>query len=126
MKKFKFFKGIIPVDRDPNNGVTDEYLIYLDEEIWRYSDWIIQTFLTKDVESGIECLHIEFKDIDGNQYLATIFEDNSFEVLKITLSDEGFIEQSEYLEIPNIILSDSDNLIDYFTNMPRTLEGMLS
>ena len=85
MKKFKFFKGIIPVDRDPNNGVTDEYLIYLDEEIWRYSDWIIQTFLTKDVESGIECLHIEFKDIDGNQYLATIFEDNSFEVLKITL-----------------------------------------
>jgi len=124
--KFKFFNGISPIEREPNNGVTDEYLINLDDEIWGFSDWIIRTLLRKDIESGIEYIHIEFKDINGNQYMSTIYEDKSFDVKKITLSADGFIESSEYLDIPNIISSDSDNLLGYFKNMPRTLEGILS
>jgi hypothetical protein len=58
--------------------------------------------------------------------MCTIYDDKSFDINKITFSVDGFIESSEYLDIPNIISSDSDNLLDYFTNMPRTLEGMLS
>ena len=119
--KFKFFNGFSPIERDPNNGVTDQYLIDLDDEIWGYSDWIIRTLLRKDIESGIECLHIEFKDIDGNQYMCTIYDDKSFDINKITFSVDGFIESSEYLDIPNIISSDSDNLLDYFLKMLNIL-----
>jgi hypothetical protein len=122
--KFKFFNGISPIEIDPYDGVTDEYLIDLDEEIWLLSDWITSTQLHKDAESGIDCLYIDFKDIDGTEYTCTIFENRTFEVIEIIKLENGNIELIENTNISNEILSDSDYLLSYFMNMPRTIRSI--
>lgn len=122
--KFKFFNGISPIEIDPNDGVTDEYLINLNREVWLLSDWITSTQLHNDIESEIDCLYIDFKDIDGTEYTCTIFEDRTFEVIEIIKLENGNIELIENTNMSNEILSNSDYLLSYFMNMPRTIRSV--
>ena len=125
--KFKFFNGFSPIERDPNNGVTDQYLIDLDDEIWGYSDWIIRTLLRKDIESGIECLHVEFKDIDGNQYMCTIYDDKSL-FTKMPIGEDLLFSKYLFKSIDRFKIASYKSLYDQYSSplLSAVLFGYLS
>jgi hypothetical protein len=125
MKKFKFFKGIIPIERDSNNGVTDPFLIRLSRDIWSYSDWISSVTLTNYNGNTEDFLIFDFKDIDGSEYSCRISIDMSFTILQYIENEENELELIETLDISEEVLSDYDNIIQYLSNMPSTIATSL-
>ena len=125
MKKFKFFKGIIPIERDRYNGVTDPYLIRLSRDIWSYSDWISSVMLTNYNGDTEDLLIVDFQDIDGKDYTCRISIDGSFQLLQIIFQEDGEIDWMDNLDISEEVLSDFDYFIQYLSNMPKTLASSL-
>jgi hypothetical protein len=125
MKKFKFFKGIIPIERDSNNGVTDPFLIRLSRDIWSYSDWISSVTLTNYNGNTEDFLIFDFKDIDGSEYSCRISIDMSFTILQYIENEENELELIDTLDISEEVLSDYDNIIQYLSNMPSTIATSL-
>lgn len=125
MKKFKFFKGIIPVERDPYNGVTDSYLIGLSRDIWSYSDWISSAVLSNHNGDTEDCLIVDFQDINGKDYTCRISVDGSFQLLQIIFREDGEIDLFDNLDISEEVLSDFDYFIQYLSDMPKTLASSL-
>jgi hypothetical protein len=125
MKKFKFFKGIIPIERDSNNGVTDPFLIRLSRDIWSYSDWISSVTLTNYNGNTEDFLIFDFKDIDGSEYSCRISIDMSFTILQYIQNEENELELIDTLDISEEVLSDYDNIIQYLSNMPSTIATSL-
>jgi hypothetical protein len=125
MKKFKFFKGIIPIERDSNNGVTDPFLIRLSRDIWSYSDWISSVTLTNHNGNTEDFLIFDFKDIDGSEYSCRISIDMSFAILQYIKNEENELELIDTLDISEEVLSDYDNIIQYLSNMPSTIATSL-
>jgi len=97
--KFKFFKGIIPIERDRYNGVTDPYLIGLSRDIWSYSDWISSVMLTNYNGDTEDLLIVDFQDIDGKDYTCRISIDGSFQLLQIFFQEDGEIDWMDNLDI---------------------------
>ena len=125
MKKFKFFKGIIPVERDLYNGVTDPYLIRLSRDIWSYSDWISSVMLTNYNGGTEDLLIVDFQDIDRKDYTCRISVDGSFQLLQLIFREDGEIDWMDNLDISEEVLSDVDYLVQYLSNMPKTLASSL-
>jgi hypothetical protein len=125
MNKFKFFNGFSPIERDSLNGVTDPFLIRLSRGIWSYSDWISSVMLTNYNGSTEDFLIFDFKDIDGSEYSCRISIDRSFEILQYTKNEEDEFELMDTLDISGEVLSDYINIIQYLSNMPRTIATSL-
>ncbi len=121
MKNFKFLNGVIEIERNRYNGVTDQYLIELSEELLHLSCWIESVMLTNDTEVNQDSLIISFKDIDGCCYLCTIFQDLSFELLQIIEDEFGDEELIDSIELPYNIRLDHNRILNYLRNMPKTI-----
>lgn len=125
MKNFKFLNGIIQMERNRYNGVTNQYLIELSEEIWYLSSWIESVMLSIDVEVNQDSLIISFKDIDSSRYLCTIFQDLSFELLQIIEVECGDEDLIDSIELPYNIRLDHTRILNYLKNMPKTIVNSL-
>lgn len=124
MKNFKFLNRIDSVERRLHNGVTDQYLIELSEQIWNISDWIYTTMLVVDEDTGQDTLIFEFKDIDQNSYYCMIYEDLSFNLKSII----DVYTEDEYLEVYSLsenISNDHTKILDYLRKMPKTIKSFL-
>lgn len=121
MKKFKFFKGIVPDEITPYNGVTDSYLIELNRDIHSYSDWIYSSNLAIDQLTGLDSIIIEFKDIDNYYYWCKILSDGSIQIFMEITDDDGEFQMLEpVFTSPDRVLN-TNNFINYLKNMPKTL-----
>ena len=125
MRKFKFFNGFNPIERDRYNGVTDTNLIRLSRDIWSYSDWISSVFLTNYDGITDDYLFFDFKDIDGSEYSCRISVNGSFQILQYIKTEEEEYELMDTLDISEEVLSDYDNIIQYLSDMPNTLANSL-
>jgi len=128
MRNFKFLKGFIPVEGSVFNEATDPYLIQLSQEIWDYSSWIEDVILLNSSNENQDMLNIIFKDIDGNKYLSIIYQDLSFELIKIIINDDDYDDDYDDetihpISIPEELSVNHYNLIDYLKNMPKTILG---
>jgi hypothetical protein len=122
---FKFFRGLQSVNRDQYNGVTNSYLIQMSYDILTYSDWIFSIILTNNNGKTEDRLKVDFKDIDGLEYTCLIFEDRSFVIAQIISLPNGEIEFIDSMDFSEEILSDVENILSYFKNMPRTIANSL-
>lgn len=125
MKKFNFFKGIVPIEITPYNGVTDSYLIELNRDIWSYSDWIHSTMLTIDDESGLDSLIIEFTDIDNSDYWCEISSNGLIKMFIKILNERGEFEMLEPIIFSLERMFNTNSLINYLKSMPKTIASSL-
>ena len=125
MKKFNFFKGIVPIEIPPYNGVTDSYLIELNRDIWSYSDWIHSTMLTIDDESGLDSLIIEFTDIDNSDYWCEISSNGFIKMFIKILNERGEFEMLEPIIFSLEGRFNANSFINYLKSMPKTIASSL-
>jgi len=125
MKKFRFLNGFAHNQLDSNNGVTDANLIRLSREIWSYSDWINSVLLTNNNGNTEDYLIFEFNDIDGSEYTCKVSIDGSFQILQIIEIYDNEYRYMDTLNISDEVLADYNNIIQYLTNMPKTIASSL-
>ena len=132
MKKFKFLQKnqldqneINNEVSNPFNGVTDEYLINLSQEIWNYSVWIKKVGVSHSIERNQDCLYFKLKDIDISLYIVTIYQDLSYEIIPIIEDELGNEEELDILDIEINSRLDHNTILNYLKNMPKTIINSL-
>ena len=90
MRKFKFLEK--PQESQSEyNGATSEFLIDLYNNQILISSWTNDILLQFDEDKNKDCLEFEFKDVNGIEYLCSIYDDRSFELLQILrFHDDSF------------------------------------
>ena len=81
--------------------------------------------LTNNNGTSEDKLIVDFKDIDGAEYSCLISHEGSFKISQIITLPDGEIELFNSLDISNEVLSDVENLLQYFLGMPKTIANSL-
>ena len=113
MKKFKFFKSIVPDEITLNNGVTDTYLIQLSRDIMSYSNAVYERTLYIDDATGLDTLLITFNHLISPIVFCKIYSNRSFETFDQIIKEDGSIEYKKNQTFIGEDLLDSDNIIEY-------------
>ena len=130
MKFFNFFRGIISdpiglliepgVIRDEYNGVTDPYLIELYDEFRTYRDWIETISSGKEENPERDYLYFLFKDIDGEKYEVTLYNDQEFHIfLMIERSFNTYVYEPVLFE--EEFISDANILLNHIRSLPTSI-----
>ena len=130
MKFFNFFRGIISdpiglliepgVIRDEYNGVTDPYLIELYDEFRTYRDWIETISSGKEENPERDYLYFLFKDIDGEKYEVTLYNDQEFHIfLMIERSFNTYVYEPALFE--EEFISDANILLNHIRSLPTSI-----
>ena len=130
MKFFIFFRGIISdpiglliepgVIRDEYNGVTDPYLIELYDEFRTYRDWIETISSGKEENPERDYLYFLFKDIDGEKYEVTLYNDQEFHIfLMIERSFNTYVYEPVLFE--EEFISDANILLNHIRSLPTSI-----
>jgi hypothetical protein len=120
MKKFKFLKHT----EDSNsiyNGATSQLLIDLYNNEIHINSWIDSKLLHFDQDQNKDCLEFEFKDINGLEYICSIYDDRSFELLQVFKYDDESFEYIDPFEISAEITIDYRYILEYLNGLPNTI-----
>jgi len=118
MKKFKFFKSIVPDEITLNNGVTDNYLIQLSRDILSYSNAVYERTLYIDDATGLDTLLIAFNHLISPIVFCKIYSNRSFELFDEIIKEDGSLEYNKNETFIGEDLLDCDNLIEYLIILP--------
>ena len=120
MRKFKFLEK--PQESQPEcYGATSEFLIDLYNNQISINSWIDSILIHFDTEQNKDCLEFEFKDVNGMEYLCSIYDDRSFELLQIIRFHDDSFEYINAFELNAEITSDYRHVLDYVNSLPNTI-----
>lgn len=100
----------------PNNGVTTKWILDLSKSIWSNS-WVHTTQLSSD---DIDMLYICFKDINGDEWMAKVYEN---EIVELSMEVKWGDDEPFFESYGNVKFKD---FMKYLNSLPITAHKFFS
>ena len=120
MRKFKFLEKS-QESKSEYNGATSEFLIDLYNNQISINSWINSKLLDFNQHQNKDCLEFEFKDVNGIEYLCSIYDDRSCELLQIFKYDDESLEYIDPSNFSEEIARDYRYILNYVNSLPNTI-----